>query len=310
LVIKKDKNKQVKMITVDDENQVLENQFPIRQLSARTQVNTVTLRAWERRYGLLKPQRTAKGHRLYSDKDVVTIERILTIVSRGVPIGKVKTLLQNNVSIDDQVSEVGNWQCAVDELLSAFKSFSVTKVEHLIHKSFSNYPAPICSERLLKPLFFQLSLGDDNGAALGFAESELVRYALIRLSAKVAKKKGANSVVLMAGNQTPVWRLALMALELMDAKFTVHLLTHTFTVAAAIEVAGKFEQACTVFYQDGMWKELDQKLMAKVLLKNGRIFLCGTAPVLANVYAEDRVFENLKSCVGGLLKRQAVLSDT
>jgi hypothetical protein len=59
-----------------------------------------------------------------------------------------------------------------------------------------------------------------------------------------------------------------------------------------------------------MWKELDQKLMAKVLLKNGRIFLCGTAPVLANVYAEDRVFENLKSCVGGLLKRQAVLSDT
>jgi DNA-binding transcriptional MerR regulator len=51
--------------------------FPIRELSARTQVNTVTIRAWERRYGLLKPERTAKGHRLYSEEDVSTIEKII-----------------------------------------------------------------------------------------------------------------------------------------------------------------------------------------------------------------------------------------
>ena len=287
-----------------------ENQFPIRQLSARTQVNTVTLRAWERRYGLLKPQRTEKGHRLYSEKDVLTIQRILTLVSRGVPIGKVKTLLQDDVTVDKQVIETEDWQHDVAELRAAVELFSVSKVEHLIHNAFANYPANVCSERLLKPLFSELSFtDDDHGAAFGFAESELVRYALIRSSAKVSKKKGANTVVLIAGNQAPVWRLALMALELIDAKFTVHLLTQTFNVAASIELAGKFEQACTVFYQDGMWKELDQKLMANVLLKNDRLFLCGTAPVLANVYAEDRVFENLRSCIGGLLKRQAVFSN-
>jgi len=296
------------MTTGADDNQQPENQFPIRQLSARTQVNTVTLRAWERRYGLLKPQRTEKGHRLYSEKDVVTIERILTIVARGVPIGKVKTLLQSDVTVDEEVIETGSWQHEVAELIAAVELFSVSKVEHLIHNAFANYPANICRERLLQPLFSELSLTDGgHGAAFGFAESELVRYALIRSSAKISKKKDANTVVLIAGNQTPVWRLALMALELMDAKFTVHLLTHTFSVSAAIELAGKFEQACTVFYQDGMWKELDQNLMANVLLKNDRLFLCGTAPVLANVYAEDRVFENLKSCVRGLLKRQALL---
>jgi hypothetical protein len=31
--------------------------------------------------------------------------------------------------------------------------------------------------------------------------------------------------------------------------------------------------------------------------------------MLANVYAEDRVFENLRSCIGCLLKRQTVSSD-
>jgi DNA-binding transcriptional MerR regulator len=283
-----------------------QSQFPIRELSARTKINTVTLRAWERRYGLLKPQRTPKGHRLYSEKDVDTIERILTLVARGVPIGKVKVLLEQNIVEDTQVSQTGDWQHAVAELLLAVETFSVSKVEHLIHKSFANYPAPICSERLLKPLFSELILIDDHGAALGFADSELVRYASLRSSAKVSKKNSAATVVLIAGHQTPIWRLALMALELTDAKFSVHLLTHSFTVAAAIELAGKFESAYTVFYQDGIWKDLEKDLMANMLLKNDRLFLCGTAPVLANLYAEDRVFKNSNSCIDGLIKRQTM----
>lgn len=33
-------------------------------------INATTLRAWQRRYGLLKPLRTDGGHRQYSDDDV------------------------------------------------------------------------------------------------------------------------------------------------------------------------------------------------------------------------------------------------
>ena len=100
-------------------------QFPIRELSARTQVNTVTLRAWERRYGLLKPQRTAKGHRLYSEDDVATIERILALVARGVPMGKVKSLLQDDeapaITLDDSSD---SWQALLGEFLAAITVFS------------------------------------------------------------------------------------------------------------------------------------------------------------------------------------------
>ena len=48
----------------DDEVAAQAGYFPIRVVSQRTGVNSVTLRAWERRYGLLKPLRTPKGHRL------------------------------------------------------------------------------------------------------------------------------------------------------------------------------------------------------------------------------------------------------
>ena len=54
--------------------------FPIRVLSEKTGVGTSTLRAWERRYGLLKPERTPKGHRLYSAGDMRHVERILTLL--------------------------------------------------------------------------------------------------------------------------------------------------------------------------------------------------------------------------------------
>ena len=57
--------------------------YPIREVSRLTGVNSVTLRAWERRYGLIRPQRTPKGHRLYAQDDISRIERILQWLNRG-----------------------------------------------------------------------------------------------------------------------------------------------------------------------------------------------------------------------------------
>ena len=51
--------------------------YPIRTISNLTGVNAVTLRAWERRYNLIRPQRTPKGHRLYTQADVDRARSIL-----------------------------------------------------------------------------------------------------------------------------------------------------------------------------------------------------------------------------------------
>ena len=69
--------------------------FPIREVSRLTGIHTVTLRAWERRYGLICPHRTPKGHRLYSQQDIDKILLILEWVNRGVPISQVGELLQH-----------------------------------------------------------------------------------------------------------------------------------------------------------------------------------------------------------------------
>src|SRR5210317_1048835 len=68
--------------------------YPIRTVSRLTGVNAVTLRAWERRYGLIKPRRTDSGHRVYTEQHVDEIRHILALVDSGVSIGQVGTVLE------------------------------------------------------------------------------------------------------------------------------------------------------------------------------------------------------------------------
>src|SRR5665213_2805717 len=55
----------------------------IGELSRRVGVSEYVLRAWERRYGLLKPARSEGGYRLYSEADAQRIRHMQTYLAGG-----------------------------------------------------------------------------------------------------------------------------------------------------------------------------------------------------------------------------------
>ena len=55
----------------------------IGELSRRTGVNVDTLRAWERRYGILEPARSDGGFRLYSANDEERARAMRGLISEG-----------------------------------------------------------------------------------------------------------------------------------------------------------------------------------------------------------------------------------
>lgn len=57
-----------------------------------TGVSPDLLRAWERRHGLLEPQRTEGGHRAYTEADRRVIERVLELLQQGRSIGEIARL--------------------------------------------------------------------------------------------------------------------------------------------------------------------------------------------------------------------------
>ncbi|MBI5943320.1 MAG: B12-binding domain-containing protein [Chloroflexi bacterium] len=60
--------------------------FNLKVVLNETGLPADTLRAWERRYGLPLPQRTAGGHRLYSQFDIETIRWLLARQAEGLSI--------------------------------------------------------------------------------------------------------------------------------------------------------------------------------------------------------------------------------
>jgi DNA-binding transcriptional MerR regulator len=68
--------------------------LPIRSVARITGINPITLRAWERRYDLIRPTRTPAGHRLYSQQDIRTIQRIQELAEGGMGMARIAALLE------------------------------------------------------------------------------------------------------------------------------------------------------------------------------------------------------------------------
>lgn len=140
----------------DDYRQALaEGWLPIREVARRTGVNPVTLRAWERRYGLVVPQRTPKGHRLYSEAQVTRIQAILTWLGRGVAVSKVRALLDNPEPPTAE-SDASPWDDLLQHCIDAIGRISERQLDELFNGALAVYPAYTLCEHLMLPLLEQL----------------------------------------------------------------------------------------------------------------------------------------------------------
>ena len=66
--------------------------YRIGAVARLTGISPDTLRIWERRYDIVEPERTPKGGRLYSHKDVTRLTMIKTLVDQGHAISTVASL--------------------------------------------------------------------------------------------------------------------------------------------------------------------------------------------------------------------------
>ena len=62
--------------------------YNIKAVSRLVGLLPVTLRAWERRYGLPLPGRGGQGYRLYSEHDVRTLRWLKAQIENGLSIGR------------------------------------------------------------------------------------------------------------------------------------------------------------------------------------------------------------------------------
>lgn len=128
--------------------------LPIRDVARQTGVNPVTLRAWERRYGLIQPQRTSKGHRLYSQAQIEQIRSVLGWLERGVAVSQVKRLLDEPLPASG--AGACHWREQQDAWLQSIEQLAEGALDERFNQATALYPAETLCRQLLLPLLARL----------------------------------------------------------------------------------------------------------------------------------------------------------
>ncbi|PWH13789.1 MAG: hypothetical protein DDG59_13900 [Anaerolineae bacterium] len=126
--------------------------FNLKVVLKETGIRPDTLRAWERRYGLPKPQRSAGGHRLYSQRDIEMIKWLMARQEEGLSIARAVELYRNQIAQGNDPLEVtepaqpqqmttpGTLQSIRQEWLNACLGFDEKKAELLLNQAFALFP--------------------------------------------------------------------------------------------------------------------------------------------------------------------------
>lgn len=135
--------------------------LPMRDVVTLTGINPVTLRAWERRHGLIRPHRTDGGHRLYTSQDVQRIRDILRWTADGLPISKVGEMLDGQRGgSSQQFNAINDWRAAVE---SAARAFDVHGLEGAYQQLFALLPKTTALREVLIPVWHKLASGSAFG---------------------------------------------------------------------------------------------------------------------------------------------------
>jgi len=131
------------------------NPFTIHQMANLTGVKPVTLRAWERRYNLLHPERSEGRYRMYGQQDVDMIRRVTALTDKGISISQAALMVQQDVS-EAEVEQDSPWTKHITGLLDAVARLDELALEVAYHKALAEFPFDRILRQVILPLLRQL----------------------------------------------------------------------------------------------------------------------------------------------------------
>lgn len=267
-----------------------EELFPIREVARLTGVNPVTLRAWERRYGLIVPTRTESGHRLYSMADIERVRSILDWIERGVAVSKVGKILARTaplqalshiISNDLVQADYVQWQLQVQAAVSAFDE---VELEQVYGQIFSTYSQTVVFQDILIPLWKQLLQRQDSFGRTSewlFLDSFLRSRVLQRLLL-IRDKQPRRVIISALGGQCRELELLIAALFLSSGHASVRVLAIGQPFDELTLICERIKpQALVLFSNHVPAPELPRRLNRLAMSVDCPVLLAGDASDLA-----------------------------
>jgi MerR family transcriptional regulator, light-induced transcriptional regulator len=190
----------------------------IGELSRRTGVSPEVLRAWEQRYGLLRPARSEGGFRLYSSDDEQRVRRTTALIADGLSAAEAARLAGSPQPADSGTERPLVADLAV-ELREALDRFDAAVGHSALDRLFNTVSVEFALTEVLIPYLRDLgerwAAGSVTVAQEHFA-SNLIRGRLLGLAADYGT--GGSSTALLASMPGEAHDLGLVFLGLLIAR--------------------------------------------------------------------------------------------
>lgn len=167
--------------------------YTIKQVSTLTGVGEARLRAWERRYRVVEPERSAGGYRLYDEAQVTALREMAALVTNGVPAsvaarvvtgppggGAVEPAARRAaVAPENSIGEPAAGSPVEPDLVAAASSLDPQLLWSVIDRAFGQAPFEQVVEQWLLPQLVRLGEAWETGrisvAQEHFASAGLMR---------------------------------------------------------------------------------------------------------------------------------------
>lgn len=178
-----------------------EKLYTIGTVSKLTGVGAITLRAWERRHGLIKPVRKESGHRLYTRRHIDQISRILALTQQGMRISQINPSMLESELAAGSSENSDRWKGHLNSMMAAIINFDEDRLEEVYSEALSLHAIGIVTRNLLTPLLIELGLRWASGEGSVAEEHFFSFYLRNKLGARYHHRaRGGNGPrILLAG---------------------------------------------------------------------------------------------------------------
>ncbi|HLY48694.1 MAG TPA: MerR family transcriptional regulator [Solirubrobacteraceae bacterium] len=169
----------------------------IGEFSRRVGVSPELLRAWEQRYGLLRPVRSAGGFRLYGEEDARRVARMRRALEEG--LSAAEAARRSLETLDSGAASMGLVEAARSRLLAAAERYDEVGIQAVLDEAIAVFGLEALVRDLILPTLFELGRRWKDGEVEVSQEhfaSNLIRGRLLALARLWGR--GAGPMALLA----------------------------------------------------------------------------------------------------------------
>lgn len=128
--------------------------YSIKAITSLTGLTAETLRAWERRYDCVSPDRNTNGRRTYSQEDLEKLKLLVNLTRQGHAIGKIANLSSQELAqFQRQAANQHNeGQLALcDRIIEALRNYQIEQCEQLLKRALVAFEPLDYTRNILLP---------------------------------------------------------------------------------------------------------------------------------------------------------------